>query len=105
MGLHRREHPEDVEGCFGCKIMGIALGTGDANSQKSMSNKKWDAEMNAYSAARAEGIQPAGTTMAKIQDARRASDVLNAPYSADSMPASTMIKEKTVSKLKEVGLV
>lgn len=102
---HRQDHPEDVEGCFGCKIMGLELGTGDANAQKSMSNKKWDAELNAYSSARAEGIQPAGTTMAKIQDARRASDALGAAYNAESMPASTMIKEKNVSKLKEVGLV
>lgn len=105
MGIHRQDHPEDVEGCFGCKILGLQINSGDANSQKGMSNKKWDAELNAYSSARAEGIQPAGTSMAKIQDARRASDVMNAPYSADSMPASTMIKEKTVSKLKEVGLV
>lgn len=105
MGLHRRVHPEDVENCFGCKILGLQLNPGDATSSKGMSNKKWDAELNAYSSARAEGIQPAGTSMAKIQDARRASDVMNTAYNAESMPASTMIKEKTVSKLKEVGLV
>lgn len=105
MGIHRQDHPEDVEGCFGCKILGLQLSPGDATSSKSMSNKKWDAELNAYSSARAEGIQPAGTSMAKIQDARRASDVLGAAYNSESMPLSTIIKDNNVSKLKEVGLV
>ena len=26
---HLDEHPEPIEGCFGCKIMGIQINTGD----------------------------------------------------------------------------
>ncbi len=33
-------HPEDVEGCFGCKVIGLQLSPGDSSSQKAMSNKK-----------------------------------------------------------------
>ena len=73
---HRLDHPEDVEGCFGCKVLGLQLSPGDASSQKMVSNKKWDGELEAYRAARADGIQPAGTSMKKIQEARRASDVM-----------------------------
>ena len=102
---HRQDHPEDVEGCFGCKVIGLQMSPGDASSQKSMSNKAWDKEMNAYKEARADGIQPAGTSMAKIQEARRASEALGKPYDSNTMPDTNLIQNKTVSKLKEVGLV
>ena len=102
---HLKDHPETVEGCFGCKVMGLQLNTGDASSSKSTSNKKWDGELNAYRAARAEGIQPAGTTMKKIQEARRASDAMGKAYDANTMTGTKLIQNNTVSKLKEVGLV
>ncbi len=102
---HRETHPEDVDGCFGCKILGLQLNSGDASSQKQTSNKKWEGELEAYRAARAEGIQPAGTTMKKIQEARRASDAMGSAYDANHMPSTNLIQNKTVSKLKEVGLV
>ena len=101
---HRLDHPEDVEGCFGCKIMGLELGTGDANSDKGMSNKKWDGELNAYSAARAEGIQPAGTRMGQIIEAEKASETLGKAYDAGTMPAAKTIDKSTASVMKEVGL-
>jgi hypothetical protein len=31
---HREEHPEDVDGCFACKIMGLQVNTGDAKASK-----------------------------------------------------------------------
>jgi hypothetical protein len=102
---HRLDHPEDVEGCFGCKVLGLQMSPGDASSQKRVSNKKWDGELEAYRAARADGIQPAGTTMAKVQEARRASEVMGKAYNADTMGDSKLIKNSTVTKLKEVGLV
>jgi hypothetical protein len=102
---HREDHPEDVDGCFGCKVLGLQMNPGDASSQKQTSNKKWDSELEAYRAARADGIQPAGTTMAKIQEARRASDVMGKAFDANTMGNSKMIQNNTVSKLKEVGLV
>lgn len=91
--------------CFGCKARGLQLSTGDASSQKQTSNKKWEGELNAYRAARAEGIQPAGTTMEKVQEARRASDAMGAAYDSNTMASTELIQNKTVNKLKEVGLV
>jgi len=102
---HLEKHPETVDGCFGCKVMSLQMNPGDAGSSKGMSNKKWDKELNAYSEARADGIQPAGTSMAKIREARRASEAMGVAYQADTMPSTNLIQNNTVSKLKEVGLV
>lgn len=55
--------------CFGCKVQTLQLSPGDAAGNKAMSQKKWDAELNAYSAARKQGIQPAGTSLKAVQDA------------------------------------
>jgi hypothetical protein len=75
MSLHReRTHPEFVEGCFGCKALTVDLNPGEANSRLTMSAKKWDKELALYRTARAQGIQPEGTSTAKI---RKAIDVSN----------------------------
>jgi hypothetical protein len=96
----------DNNPCFGCKAKGLQLNTGDANHTKMVSNKKWDAENNAYAQARAEGIQPAGTSMAKIIEARKASEAMGKAFNADSAGVEAgLINNKTANKLKEVGLV
>jgi len=46
--------------------------------------KKWNAELDAYSAARKQGIQPAGTSMAKINEAVRLSDMAGTAFNADT---------------------
>lgn len=45
--------------------------------------KKWDRELDAYKAARKEGIQPDGTKQKKIDEARRLSDQAGAAYGRD----------------------
>jgi hypothetical protein len=103
MSLHReRTHPEFVEGCFGCKIGTLELSAGDANSNKLVSTKKFNSELEAYRAARKQGIQPAGTTMEKIQEAHRASEVMGEAYKAGSMPPAKHINKKSVEVLKEL---
>jgi hypothetical protein len=83
MSLHQKQtHPEYVEGCFGCKISTLELGVGDANSKVSMSTSKWDAELKAYKDARAQGIQPAGTSMKQIQKAVEISNKTGKAYGA-----------------------
>lgn len=93
----------DTDPCFGCKAKGLQLNTGDANSQKGMSNKKWDNELKAYRQARSEGIQPAATTMAAVQEAYRASEAMGKAYDADTMIHTKAITKETVSTLKETG--
>lgn len=83
MSLHQKQtHPEYVEGCFGCKISTLELGVGDANSKVSMTTTKWDAELKAYRSARDQGIQPAGTSMKKIQQAVEISNKTGKAYGA-----------------------
>jgi len=85
MSLHRQQtHPEFVEGCFGCKIGTLEMGTGDANSKKAMPEKKWNAELSAYKKAREQGIQPAGTSMKKIQEAIDKSDKAGKAFDANT---------------------
>jgi hypothetical protein len=83
MSLHRQQtHPEFVEGCFGCKISTLSLNAGEANSNLTMSSKKWDKELQAYRDARAQGIQPAGTSMTKVQEAVKISNETGKAYGA-----------------------
>lgn len=83
MSLHTRTtHPEYVEGCFGCKVSTLELGVGDANSKVSMSTTKWDAELKAYKDARAQGIQPDGTSMKAVQKAVDISQKTGKAYGA-----------------------
>lgn len=105
MGLHQeRDHPEYVEGCFGCKISTLQTSTGDANNTKTMANKKWDGELQAYRDARAQGIQPSGTRMKDVVAAHKASETLGKAYNAETMPKTNNINKKTAAVMKELGV-
>ena len=108
MNLHQiQTHPEFVEGCFGCKVMTLELGTGDANSRASMPKRKWEGELARYKQARSQGIQPAGTTMDKIIAAEKASENLGRAYNAEKDPNAKRIDKKTASamnQLKKAGI-
>jgi hypothetical protein len=100
------DHVDCDDTCFACKAKTLQLNTGDANSQKSMSNKKWDGELNAYRQARAQGIQPAGTSMAHVKAAVEASNVMGKPFDADTAITSAQsINKKSVASLTEVGAI
>lgn len=45
--------------------------------------KRWDAELSAYRDARRQGVQPDGTTKAKVESAMRLSDAAGAAYGTD----------------------
>jgi hypothetical protein len=100
------DHVNCDEDCFGCKVKTLELSTGDANSQKSMSNKKWNNELDAYRSARAQGIQPAGTSMAHVKAAVEASNTMGQAYDADTAITSAQsITKKSVASLSEVGAI
>lgn len=79
------------------------MNTGDANSKKQMSNKSFNRELDAYKEARAQGIQPAGTSMNKIEAAVKASETLGKAYDAGSMPSADKITPKVAQVMREVG--
>lgn len=83
MNLHQiQKHPEYVEGCFGCKVGTLVMNPGEANSNLSMSSKKWDKELQAYRDARAQGIQPAGTSLKQVREAVEISNKTGKAYQA-----------------------
>lgn len=94
MGLHQeRIHPEYIEGCFGCKVQSLELSAGDAT--RDISDKKWQHKLANYKKARADGIQPGGTSEAHVEAAYKASEVLGKAYQAETMPAAHKISKRT----------
>jgi hypothetical protein len=100
------DHVNCDDSCFRCKAKSLQLNTGDANSQKQMSNKKWNGELDAYRAARAQGIQPAGTSMAHIKAAVEASDTMGKAFDADTAGTTAQsITKESIASLTEVGAI
>jgi hypothetical protein len=62
----------------------LVFGTGDANSAVTMPKKKFEAELQAYRDARRQGIQPTGTSMAKVQQAVELSNKVGKAFDGDS---------------------
>ena len=60
------------------RIAYCGIGGGDATKQKA-----WDRELADYRSARAQGIQPDGTTTAKIRQAVELSNQVGAAYGRD----------------------
>lgn len=61
----------------------LEFGTGDANSAVTMPKRKFEAELQAYRDARRQGIQPTGTSMAKIQQAVELSNKVGKAFDGD----------------------
>ena len=103
MAYHWQDHPTEVEGCFGCKVMNLQVNAGDA--KRDIPDKKWTAELNEYRKARDEGLRPAGSTYAHIEQARTASEILGTAYNAETMPKAGQITKKTAEVMKEIGQI
>lgn len=52
--------------------------------------KRWDRDLSDYRAARRQGVQPDGTTGAKVEQAMRLSDKAGAAYGRDFSLADPM---------------
>lgn len=89
--------------CFGCKAKTLQLNAGDAT--RDIPDKKWTAELKEYKKARDEGLRPAGTTYAHIEEARTASETLGTAYNAETMPKAKNITKKTAEVMKEIGQI
>ena len=98
---HWDYHPEPIENCFGCKALTLQMNAGDA--ARDIPDKKWNAELEAYRDARRQGIQPTGTSMAQIQEAHKASEILGKAYNGDTMPKPNKINKQVAQTMKEVG--
>lgn len=99
------DHSKCGEECFGCKIQTLQINAGDAKHITAMPKKKWESELAAYRAARAEGIQPEGTSMEKINAARRASEAMGSAYDSNKGVPASKIHNKSAGSLKEAGII
>lgn len=54
------------------------------NLSNTGASKAWDGELQAYRDARSQGIQPAGTSMAKVQEAVDISNRTGKAFNADN---------------------
>ena len=62
---HQETHPNlDVEGCFGCRVAGVRMGTnttttrGAKVAEVNKTERNWNKDMPAYKRLRADGLQP-----------------------------------------------
>ena len=65
MVKHQETHPNlDVEGCFGCRVACIQVGTNSTTTrgarvaQVNQTERNWNKDMPAYKRLRDEGLQP-----------------------------------------------
>lgn len=61
----------------------IQMSTGDANGaviESGWNKKRWNSELNLYREARAQGIQPDGTSIAKVRKAIDVSEKTGVAY-------------------------
>jgi hypothetical protein len=98
MNLHQKQkHPEYVEGCFGCKIGTLELGTGDAT--RDVSDKKWTSELQAYAEMLEHKVfNQQALARAHVEAAYEASATLGKAYNSDTMPKTKDITKKTTWK-------
>lgn len=62
---HRETHPNlDVDGCFGCRVANVRMGTnttttrGQRVAEVNQTESNWNKDMPAYKRLRADGLQP-----------------------------------------------
>lgn len=81
-GCPTRDHASYAE-CLRSKGTRVAY-CNSAGGWDATRQRKWDAELDAYRDARAEGIQPAGTRMKDIVEAKRISDATGKAFQAEA---------------------
>jgi hypothetical protein len=86
MSKHRREvHPEEVDGCFGCKVSNLQLSVGDARHDGVPSAKQHDKELGSYYSAIRQGIEPVSTKQRDIDAAVRLSNDMGTAFDGNKI--------------------
>jgi len=92
-GCKSKDHSSYAE-CL--SDIGVQVAAASFNSPLAPVFDQTKKELSAYANARANGIWPSGTTMAKIKDAERASRLLGRPYdSGVDAPSKLIVNENT----------
>lgn len=88
--------------CFGCKVKTLQMNAGDA--ARDIPDKKWTAKLDNYKKARADGIQPGGTSERHVEAAYQASENLGKAYNAETMPKAHKIN-KRIAEVVNTGIL
>lgn len=87
-GCRTRDHRSYIE-CLRSKNTGTYLAAPSRGLDGTV-QKRWNTELDRYYEARRQGMQPDGTTMAKIVEAERLSDQQGAAYGRDFSKATPL---------------
>lgn len=71
---------------------------GTVNSSNQWMFDQTKKDLSAYEQARRDGIQPGGTSVAKVKEAQAATKMLGRPYNASVDPPADMITTKSAAK-------
>lgn len=93
-GCREQSHSSYAE-CLQAANIGIGAGV---SSPAQFAIDKTKKDLKAYQTARANGIQPGGTTIEKVREAEAASKALGRPYNAETMPPANMIVNKNTAR-------
>lgn len=81
-GCLTRDH-ESYAACLRAKAPKVAY-CNSAGGMDATAQKRWDRDLDAYRSARAEGLQPSGTSRKQVDAARALSDATGSAYRADA---------------------
>ena len=82
---HWEAHPVEVEGCFGCKALGLQLDVGVARSDGRQTAKEHDRELQSYFDATRQGIEPISTKKKDIDAAVRLSNETGVAFNGNNI--------------------
>ena len=85
MAKHWEHHPVEVEGCFGCKALGLQLDPGAARSNGIPTAKAHDKELGSYYDALRQGIEPVSTKQRDIDQAVKMSNEEGRAFDGNTM--------------------
>ena len=72
---HFERHPTEVEGCFGCKVVGVTFGSVPGGTRpgsfRASYEKQFKKDMEAYYSAKKAGEQPDAVSVAGVRKARK----------------------------------
>jgi hypothetical protein len=104
MGVYAAAKDDCTENCncFKCKVKTIQMNAGDAT--RDIPDKQWRHKLDNYKKARADGIQPSGTSEAHVDAAYKASELLGKAYQAETMPKAHKIN-KRIAEVVNTGIL
>ena len=82
---HWEDHPVEVEGCFGCKVMSLQINQVSLRVDGIPTAKAHDKELESYYSAIRQGIEPISTKQKDIDAAVRASNDVGKAFDGNTM--------------------